>query len=452
MSHTRLLLTVTLFIFHSSLTPLHPAEPNPRRDAVVAAVEKCIPSVVNIATETIVATRDPWDNLFREFFDPYYRQRPSKQYSLGSGVIIDKEGFILTNYHVVARAGRVLVKLADGRELEAERIVGASATDLALLKIRAEEGETFSAVQFAEDDDLLLGETVLALGNPFGLGGSVSRGILSSKSRRPPREDEPLDVPDWLQTDAAVNPGNSGGPLINLDGEMIGINVAIYREGQGISFAIPIKRVSEALSEIYSPEVLESLWFGARVRPSAAPLLVTSVQLESPAGRAGLRAGDLILKVNGQTPTGFIDFNRQLLQTKDEKDISLLIEHNHDQRTLTFRLQPEAEFFNAALIRRKTGASVQETTPALAQKLRLPDAEGLLVVEVDEDSPAAKVALQSGMLITSLGGKPASSIVAVAKRLYPMSPDETVELGVIVPRRRGPFIEYHTATTELSIR
>src|SRR5438093_2581489 len=168
---------------------------------------------------------------------------------------------VLTNYHVVARARRIWIKLADGREFEAEPIVGTSFTDLALLRIIAKPGQKFTSVKFAADDDLLLGETVLALGNPFGLGGTVTKGILSSKSRRPPTDVEPLDVQDWLQTDAAINPGNSGGPLINLRGELIGINVAVG-QGQGIGFAIPVRRVSEALSEIYRPEIMHGNWLG----------------------------------------------------------------------------------------------------------------------------------------------------------------------------------------------
>src|SRR5205807_1589569 len=211
-----------------------------------------------------------------------------------------------TNLHVVRRAGTVWVKLADGREFEARPIVGNTRKDVALLKLVARGNGKFKAVKFAKDDDLLLGETVLALGNPFGLGGSVTRGILSSKSRRPATEKEPLDVMDWLQTDAAINPGNSGGPLINLRGELIGVNVAVYREAQGIGFAVPVKRVSAALAEIYSPELLQSLWFGARVRPGPAPMQVLSVQEQSPAARAGLRAADSILQINGKAPGGFI--------------------------------------------------------------------------------------------------------------------------------------------------
>src|SRR5262245_20679158 len=193
------------------------AETDVRRDATVEAVQQVMPSVVNIATEEVVPIRDPLENLFRDFFDPYYRRRPpNTQYSLGSGVIIDEAGYVLTNFHVVGRARRVWVKLHDGREFEAEKVAVHSSTDVALIRIRSKAVEKCSAIHLAGDDDLLLGETVLALGNPFGLGGSVSKGILGSKTRRPPSDEEPLDVPDWLQTDAAINPGNSGGPLVNL--------------------------------------------------------------------------------------------------------------------------------------------------------------------------------------------------------------------------------------------
>ncbi|MBI3877620.1 MAG: trypsin-like peptidase domain-containing protein, partial [Verrucomicrobia bacterium] len=168
------------------------AEPDIRRDAVVEVVERVMPCVVNIGTETVVEVRDPFEQIFKDFFGPYSRGRsPGRQYSqysLGSGVIIDEDGYVLTNLHVVRRASRVWVKLQDGRELEAEPLVGTGVTDVALLRLKGKPGEKFKAVQFARDDDLLLGETVIALGNPFGLGGTVTRGILSSKDRRAPRE------------------------------------------------------------------------------------------------------------------------------------------------------------------------------------------------------------------------------------------------------------------------
>ena len=161
------------------------AESDVRRDATVLAVEKVMPSVVNIATETIIQVRDPFEEFFRQFWDPYHRrQPPNSQYSLGSGVIIDEEGYLLTNDHVVRRADKITVKFCTGTNVYTATVVASDPkSDVALLKLNARPGEKFKAIQFAREDDLLLGETVLALGNPFGLGGSVSRGILSSKSR-----------------------------------------------------------------------------------------------------------------------------------------------------------------------------------------------------------------------------------------------------------------------------
>jgi len=429
------------------------AQTDVRRDAVVDAVERVMPAVVNIATETVVPIRDPLENLFREFFDPYHRNRPpNAQYSLGSGVIIDEEGFVLTNFHVVGHASRVWVKLPNGEEYEADKLAGTSFTDVALIKIRAKKGEKFTAVKFAADDDLLLGETVMALGNPFGLGGSVTRGILSSKSRRPPLENQPLDVMDWLQTDAAINPGNSGGPLINLRGQLIGINVAVYREGQGIGFAIPVKRVSAALAEIYSPELLESLWFGARVKPGPAPVSIVSVEPESPAAKAGLRTNDFILKINDKTPSGLIDFNRELLNARDKDPVRLVIDRQGDRKTVTVRLVPENSFFNAEMIRSRLGVSVQEMTPQLARHFAFGNMDGLLIAGVDRGTPAARADLDSGMLITGMDGQSTPSIVAAAKLVYRKKKGDKLRVDVIFPRQRGAFIEYRQATVELQLK
>ena len=433
-------------------TALLRAETDVRRDATVEAVQRVMPAVVNVATETVLQVRDPIEQLFRDFFDPYYRRRgPNTQHSLGSGVIIDEEGYVLTNFHVVNRASRVWVRLFDGREYECDKISETSLTDLALLKIKTKKGEKFSAVKFAEDDDLLLGETVLALGNPFGLGGSVTRGILSSKSRRPTTENEQLDVMDWLQTDASINPGNSGGPLINLRGELIGINVAIHREGQGIGFAIPVKRIAAAMADIYSPEELESLWFGARVRPGTSPLQVMSVQLESPAGKAGLRAGDSILQVNGKPPRSFMEFIGQLREIKDREDLVLSIQRGNEKKKITMQLQPEKDFFNAELIRKKTGATLQEMTPELAEGLGM-NWRGLLVSGVDRGSPAAEAELQRGMVITGIDGQAISDVRTAAKRLYTKAKGDKAVLDIVMPRHRGAFVQYLQGRAELTFR
>jgi len=425
----------------------HAAEPDIRRDATVDAVERVVASVVNIATEEIVEYSDPIDRAFRGFWAPYYRrQQPNAQYSLGSGVIIDEDGYVLTNLHVVRRASRVWVKLSDGREFEARPIVGTTRSDVALLKLITKGGEKFKAVRFGRDDDLLLGETVLALGNPFGLGGSVSRGILSSKNRRAPKEDEPLDVADWLQTDAPINFGNSGGPLVNLRGELIGLNVAIYEEGRGIGFAIPVKQVMEALSEIFVPEVTQSLRFGARIRSGPYPLSVTTVEPGSPAETAGLKKDDFILSVNGKTPVQFIECT-ELVSNSPHQEARLVVRRNGERREVNVRMVPLA-----SLLRQKLGVQVQELTSDLAKKFGFKLGDGLLVAEVDSDGPAARARLQPGHLIAGIDNQASPNLLTAANIVAGKKSGDRAQLTLLVRQQSGGFARISEATVPVRIR
>lgn len=431
------------------------AEPDVRRTPTVEAVAQVLPAVVNIGTETVVEVSDPFEELLREFWGPYYRRRPAEtQYSLGSGVIIDETGYLLTNEHVVRRASRIWVKLteeAGGGVYEAERVAGTATSDVALLKIKAAPGQRFKAVRFAADDDLLLGETVIALGNPFGLGGSVSQGILSSKSRRPAEEGGPLGIEDWLQTDAAINPGNSGGPLINLRGELIGLNVAVYREGQGIGFAIPIKRVSEALMELLSPE-RERLWFGARIRPAGSDLIVAAVELGSPAAQAGLRVGDHILRVGDVVPAGFVEFNQRLLAAGDRREVPLEVRRGNTPLKLSVRLVREATVFNAALIRQKLGLTVQEMTRAQAARLGLMTPLGLYITDVEAGSEAERAGVQRGQILLGLDGKVPDDLIAAARLLYHRTSGEPVVLDLLWLRRSGRLLLPQRGQVTLQVR
>ena len=427
--------------------------PSPRRDATVAAVEKVMPSVVNIGTETVVERRDPFEQLLREFWGPYYRERqPNSQFSLGSGVIIDEEGYVVTNDHVVGRASRIWVKLMDGREYEADVEASSSRSDIALLKIRNKDGEKFHAAKFAKDDDLFLGETVIALGNPFGLGGSVSKGILSSKNRRPTADDQALDIADWLQTDAAINPGNSGGPLINLEGEVIGINVAVYSAGQGIGFAVPIKQVSRSISHIFTPETLNSLWFGAHVNAGQLPLRITETEKDSPAEQAGLKEGDIILEVNGSQPRSFIDFNRELQSTDGPSPMKLKVQRDKEILDIGLNLIPEAAFFNEDLIHKRTGLTIQPLTQKLARALGYSRYGGFVISGVDQDSPAQRAKLESGIVIEAVDGMPIANIVQLARYLHQVKPGKGIKLGIRVHTRSGAFRDYRHYVAELKLK
>jgi serine protease Do len=429
------------------------ADNDPRRDRVVEAVERVMPSVVNVATEEIVQYRDPFEDLFRDFWTPYYRRRPQDTlFRLGSGVVVDEDGYILTNMHVVQRARRVWVQFADGREFEARpRIVATLRSDVALLQLVLPEetdgkATRFQPVSFAQDDDLLLGETVLALGNPFGLGGSVSRGILSSKSRRPPRDDEPLQIADWLQTDAAINMGSSGGPLINVRGEMIGLNVAVHREGQGIGFAVPIKVVRDALSEMFTPEVNQSLWFGARLRPNPERLAFNVVQPGSPAAEAGLEAGDVLLEVNGREPKSFMQAISCIGESPDAQ-VTLEVEREGARQTVQVAMSSLE-----VLVRQRLGLTAQELTPDLARTFRYGVRDGLLIADVEPNGPSAQIDLRPGYLLAAIDGQATPNLLSAATVLAGRRPGDNVELTVAAWRQSGQFTRLIQGTASVIIR
>ncbi len=428
-------------------------EPDVRRDAAVVAIEQVMPCVVNIATETVIEYHEWYDELLRQFYGwPRTPVRQEKSVSLGSGVIIDEDGYILTNFHVVRRASRIQVKLWDGREYEAEPSVYTEATDIAVLKLKAKKGDKFKAIKLAPDDDLLLGETVLALGNPYGLGGSVTKGILSSKNRRPPRGNEPLDVEDWLQTDAAINPGNSGGPLVNLRGELIGLNVAVYREehgerGMGVGFSIPVRQVSAALSRFFTPEMTDSLWLGAELKGGTGPLVVRAVQAGSPAAKAGLASGDHVLQVNGQPVRTLIGYNRALTSSPEHR-ATLLINRAGERRNMTVQLLPLEE-----LIRQRLGMTVLEITAQTAERLGVRPGEALFIEQVEKNGPAARAELQRGYLVAAVEGKPAGQLRTLVEALSERKKGEKINLTVIVPRRLGAaYMEFRQGTVDLEVR
>lgn len=295
-------LATALVLLGLSLAWFEPASASEfRRTRVVEIVERVAPAVVNISAEAIVREPDP-------FFGPRFG-RTRRAQSLGSGFVVAANGTVVTNAHVIEGASRILVTLSDGRELEAEVLGFDRDSDVAVLKV---EGRDLTAVELGSSGDLMIGETVIALGNPLGLSNTVTTGVLSARGRTVPAETGERLFTDFLQTDASINPGNSGGPLVNLDGDVIGINTAIVAGAEGIGFAIPADRVRRIVDDLLRYGTLQPIWTGLRLLSLDRELasryelslergaIVEKIHPGSPAARAGFRASDVLLRVGSR--------------------------------------------------------------------------------------------------------------------------------------------------------
>ena len=308
-----------------------------RENAIVQAVRKVSPAVVNISSEFEVQQqvspfsgfgRDPFfDSFFKDFFDPGY-DRKYKKSSLGSGVIIDgKNGYILTNAHVIHKTGNINVILNDEREFTAT-IIGVDAdSDLAVLKLDAKG--PLPAVDMGDSDDIMIGETVIAIGNPFGFSNTVTTGVVSALHRSIRTQDNVYH--DFIQTDASINPGNSGGPLQNIDGDLIGINTAIYSKAQGIGFAIPINKAKRIMADLIQYGEVVPVWLGLTVQDitrniaqylnlgEVQGVLVSDVFKDSPADRSKINSGDVVVKIGNIKISSAADY-RFLLKNYSKGD------------------------------------------------------------------------------------------------------------------------------------
>ena len=250
--------------------------------------------------------------------------------------------------------------------------------------------------------------------------------------------------------------GNSGGPLVNLRGELIGINVAVLNEvmgqrAQGIGFAIPIRRVLEALSDIFPTEFVKTYWFGARVKVGTTPLVIGNVQPQSPAGKAGLKPGDAILQVNGKAPKSFIDFS-ELLAAGAASDETLSVRRGSERKEIAVRLVPEKTVFNAGMIREKLGVNLEPLTRQVAARYGVGAGDGFLITGVEEDSQAAAAGLQRGMLVTAIDGQMPTDLCAAAKQLYAKKRGDRVQLELAVQQRMGNFNVLRQGSVELQAR
>lgn len=397
---------------------------NELRLSYAPVVQRVAPAVVNVYAAKTVQVRNPLfeDPIFRRFFGVPDGGGGQVQRSLGSGVIVDGSGLVVTNNHVIEGADEVKVSLADKREFEATIVLKDQRSDLAVLRIK-DSHERFPTLEFANSDALQVGDVVLAIGNPFGVGQTVTHGIVSALART---QVGITDYQFFIQTDAAINPGNSGGALVDLTGQLVGINTAIFsRSGgsQGIGFAIPANMVKIVVASARGGgSAVKRPWLGARLQPVTpdiadsmglkrpAGALVVSVMAASPAARAGLKPGDLIVSIDGQTVDDPNAFDYRFATQPLGGNVQLGIQRAGREVKAAVALQtaPETPRDEITIRSRSpfSGVKVANLSPALADELQLQAIdEGVVVVDVDAGSYARNLGFQRGDVILAVNGE-----------------------------------------------
>ena len=437
----RLCLCLCLLIAYGAALVVAPAsagqaEDDPRVTPVVEAYRKARVAVVSISTEKVVNVRwglfggaDPFADIF-----PSPLRRRRQVHTIGSGFVIHPDGYIVTNAHVVRQADKITVALADQSTHSAKLISSDRGLDLAVLRIDPPGRTKLAFLPLGRSDDLMVGETVIAIGNPLGYANSLTTGVISAVNRT-------LDfrggvkVRDLIQTDAPINPGNSGGPLLNIKGELIGINTAIRADAQNIGFAIPIDRLADELTQLLDFESLNRVIFGARIAhhrnaEGRSELRVTKVRKNTPAD-GKLRVGDRILAVNGKPMPHISDYACEMVQLRPDETLHLKLLRDGKELTVEVALKPKPRPDGAALARKLFGITLRPVTKQLSEDLHLPVDRGLLVVGVDADSPADALGIQLKDVIFQMHRFPVTDLDALGIILEEVKGGQKVQIGIV---------------------
>ena len=394
----------------------------------VKAVAKAMPGVVNLSTEKVIEAPESG-----KFTEAMFTRKTG--YSLGSGSIIDPSGLIVTNAHVVRRAIKINITLSDGKRYRGRIIAENDLNDIALIKIIGQaDSQSFKTVKMARPGDLMLGETVIVVGNPYGLGSSITKGVLSATSRKVTHQGKVL-FKDLIQTDAAVYPGSSGGPLINIAGDMIGITTATLRQTHGIAFAIPLERIENILARWLIPERFNEVSLG--IIPAVAVdknrqshFFLADVIEDSPAWLAGLRAGMELKQVDGEKIVSLIELSRKLWKIKFGEAIRVACSNNRSYRIVAAKISPEDGLHTAET---RLGLKLYPLTAKLAKALHYPFKGGLVISDYYNNGGAKP---ERGDILYQLGDVTINSPDDIVSALRNSHYDDRIKAVVISIRKQ----------------
>lgn len=403
-----------------------------RRTPIVVVAHNVLPSVVNIQTEATIRRRsvDPFLDPFG-FFGGGDRAYTSQ--SLGSGFVWSADGIIVTNNHVIEGASRIIVNLSDGRKLPATLIGVDPDSDLAVLRVN---DKNLTPAPIGTSGDLMIGESVIAVGNPFGLSGTVTTGVVSALGRSVPSQDQSRTFTDFIQTDASINPGNSGGPLLNIEGRVVGINVAIYAQAQGIGFAIPVDRARKVVQDILRFGEVHAAWIGAvtaTITPEEARRLdleatrgavVVRVFNDSPAAAAGLQTGDVITAVNGRPIDSREAFSTATATVAPGQTIQLAIDRDGSKRTIAVRAAEPPNALGLRILEEVAGLQVADERRAV------------VIDAVRRNSRSESIGLTPGDFIVGVNGTEVRSTRELNSELIRGADRSSIVLSV----QRGRYV------------